>query len=263
MMIGQRLSPQKEIRKTPQSKIALDIKSIQSRDSQTLKKIDLKLSYGEILGIAGVEGAGQKSLVETIMGLLPYKGQIEILGQDLSTLSTAHVRALGVGLLPQDRKTEALWGEESCYHNMIVGIEKSFTRFGFLRESKIQKTTERWSKAFDVRAPSLEVPVQSLSGGNQQKLVFAREVEGRQPKFLICHQPTRGVDLGATQKIHQTLLDLRNQGVAILLISSDLDELMKLSDRLLVLFDGESRGEFLRPEFDAFKIGRVMAGVKK
>ena len=225
-----------------------------------LKGVNLAVKSCEIVGIAGVEGAGQRALVSAIMGLTRPEGTIEVLGRPVE--STRAVRGLGVSLVPEDRIDEGLWSSESGHHNMIIGIEDGFTKGLTLDEEKISAETSLWAKKFDVRASSLAQPAGSFSGGNQQKLIFAREVAGRKPKLLVCHQPTRGVDLGAVRHIHQTLIGLRNEGLAILVLSSDLDELMDLSDRIVVFFEGTVAGEFKRGEFDRMKIGSSMAGVQ-
>jgi simple sugar transport system ATP-binding protein len=224
------------------------------------KGMGLVVRYGEIVGIAGVEGSGQSSLVETIMGLRPFSGTIEIAGQPLRSKEVGRARLLGCGLIPEDRLAQAIWPEESVSHNLIIGLERRFSRYGLLRQGAIEGNAEAQAREFDVRAPSLASPIGSLSGGNQQKAVFAREIAGCKPKLLLCHQPTRGVDLGATEMLHQKLIDLRDAGVGILLIGSDLDELMALSDRILVLFEGQVAAEFARADFNDQRIGAAMTG---
>ncbi|MEK7356877.1 MAG: heme ABC transporter ATP-binding protein, partial [Bdellovibrionota bacterium] len=186
--------------------------------------------------------------------------KIEILGRGVAPLQTAIVRDLGVGLIPEDRHEQGLWLEETSAHNMIIGLEDRFLKNHVFDEASIDAKTGEWAKEYDVRFASLASSAGSLSGGNQQKLIFAREVSGREPKLLICHQPTRGVDLGAIDLIHRKIAALRNQGLAVLVLSSELDELMKLSDRMIVFYEGRISGEFLRSEFDRLAIGRAMTG---
>ena len=196
------------------------------------------------------------------MGLCEFEGQIEFLGETLSQKSsTESVRKNGLALVPEDRLTQAIWLQESCAKNLVIGIEEQFEKNNFFDEAKIRQVAKPWLEQFDVRLHSVEQDISSLSGGNQQKIVFAREVLGRQPKFIICHQPTRGVDLGAIEKIHAEILRLRNSGVSCLLMSSELEELMSLSDRIVVLFDGQISGEFKRSEFSKNDIGRAMTGM--
>jgi simple sugar transport system ATP-binding protein len=220
--------------------------------------VDLEVRAGEIVGVAGVEGAGQRSLVECALGLKPYMGRVRVLGRDVDTATTAELRRDGVGLIPESRSREGLWGEQSCYGNLMLGFEERFARCGFLNWTALESTAGSWAREFDVRAADLNGEAQTLSGGNQQKLIFAREVNGRKPKLLICCQPTRGVDIGAIDLIHQKILALRNHGVGVLLISSELDELFALSDRVYCLFDGAVSAEFPRDQLDLQTVGRFM-----
>ena len=225
-----------------------------------LRDVSLEVGAGEIVGIAGVEGSGQARLVEALLALRSAEGHLEVFGENLSQLSTRDVRELGVGLVPEDRLSEGLWPDESCFHNGVVGLEELFTKSGFLSESEIEEKTTSWFLGMDVRAGDFEAPVKSLSGGNQQKLILAREVVGRDARLVICHHPTRGVDLGAIENIHAVLVGLAKKGVAILVLSSDLDELMALSNRIYVLYEGSTVKEFARGEYDAFAIGKAMTG---
>jgi simple sugar transport system ATP-binding protein len=185
-------------------------------------------------------------------------GELRVLGEPVS--SVAQVRSLGVGLVPEDRHHQALWMDESCRLNYVVGLEDEFIRSGLIDFSAVQQKSSEWSQQFDVRSSSLEVPVSALSGGNQQKLIFAREVAGRKPRLLLCHQPTRGVDLAAIDLIYSRLETLRSEGLGILILSSELDELMSVCDRLYVFFEGRVMAEFTRDQFDRYKIGHAMTG---
>jgi general nucleoside transport system ATP-binding protein len=169
----------------------------------------------------------------------------------------------GLGLVPEDRMTQGLWLEESCYKNFIIGFEEKFSKVGFLNDKSIREIAKDWAGKFDVRAHDLKQSVESLSGGNQQKLILAREILARPLKLLIAHHPTRGVDIGAIEFIHKSFIELRNQGAAILLISGDLDELMSLSDRMYVMYDGKTVSHFERSEFDKYSIGEAMTGAKR
>lgn len=261
-MIGRRLESPSQTREPARTELAFDCRNL----SETLESrgrpqgISMNVHRGEIVGVAGVEGSGQSHLVEAIMGLRHFEGSLEILGAPLAPLQTSIVRERGTGLVPEDRHSQGLWLDESCHVNMIVGLEDRFLKRHLFQLDRMKAETAEWARAFDVRASNLEVSGGSLSGGNQQKLIFAREVTGRDPKFLICHQPTRGVDLGAIELIHAKLLELRNAGVGILLLSSELDELLKLCDRMYVFFEGKVSGEFERSKFDRFAIGRAMTG---
>jgi ABC-type uncharacterized transport system ATPase subunit len=254
-MIGRPLPEFVSERPAPRLSRVLDVKNVSIERRAALKNVNLFVHAGEVVGIAGVEGSGQAELVEAALGLRPFAGEIYVMDSLVSDTSRK-----GVGLIPEDRLTQGLWLEESCFTNMIIGLEERFVHRGIFDESQIRSRTESWAKDFDVRAESLTVPVAALSGGNQQKVIFAREVSGRAPRFLICHQPTRGVDLGAIDLIHRKIMQLRNEGLGTLLISSELDELLKLCDRIYVLYEGQVSAEFPRSAFDAARIGAAMTG---
>lgn len=229
----------------------------------SLNGISLTLGQGEILGIAGVEGAGQSQLVEMLLGIAPYKGNLRVLGTEVSETNTRNLRGQGVSLVPEDRLSQGLWPQASCYLNLALGFEDRFARWGILDFESLKAAVTPWSEAMDVRGAGLAVSAQGLSGGNQQKVILAREILGRKPKLLIAHHPTRGVDLGAVEHIHREIQKLAAHGVAVLLISSDLDELMALSDRIDVLFCGRLTKSFPPEQFDAFELGRYMTGAEK
>ena len=252
-MIGRKL-PEFEFARTPAlSEAVLTCRGVNG--------IDFEVRAGEIVGIAGVEGSGQSQFVDAIMGLRDFDGEMSVLGSKIEPLKTSEVRDRGVGLVPEDRLHQGLWLDHSCFENMVIGLEDQFLKNHIFQRKSLEAATASWATEFDVRSANLDVPVGSLSGGNQQKVIFAREVTGRKPKFLICFQPTRGVDLGAIDLIHRKLMELRAQGLGILLLSSELDELLKLSDRLAVFFNGKVSAEFARSEFDRVRIGRAMTGV--
>ncbi len=263
-MIGRVIPELHFERKPPFVEAALECRglneSLQARGS--LRDISLRVSRGEIVGIAGVEGSGQSHFVDAVMGLREFAGEMTIMGRKMEPLQTPIVRDLGTGLVPEDRHHQGLWLEESCYNNMIIGLEDRFLERHVFQSEKVESETDAWARGFDVRAPSLQTPIGALSGGNQQKVIFAREVTGRSPKLLICHQPTRGVDLGAIDLIHRRLLELRNEGLGVLVLSSELDELLKLCDRIYVFFEGKIAKEFSsRASFDRLRIGAAMTGV--
>jgi general nucleoside transport system ATP-binding protein len=261
-MIGRAIQQRSIARPQPLGTHVLRCENLTEKETSRgqLKNISLDIRAGEIVGIAGVEGSGQGHLVEAIMGLRDFSGELTVLGESVRPHSTKQVRDLGVGLVPEDRHHQALWMEESCRLNYVVGLEDQFFKHSLLDYERLGKLSSEWSKEYDVRSASLEVPVSALSGGNQQKLIFAREVSGRKPRFLICHQPSRGVDLAAIDLIYGKLEALRNQGLGILVVSSELDELMDICDRIFVFFDGSVTAEFGRSEFDRFRIGRAMTG---
>jgi simple sugar transport system ATP-binding protein len=257
-MIGRRIPEFKFERRQPGADYVVVAEHVAG--GGVMKNISLHVHAGEVVGIAGVEGSGQSQFVDALMGLIPHEGRLEVLGKTVA--STREVRERGTALVPEDRLEQGLWLEETCHANMIIGLEERFSRRGLLQAREIERVTGDWARAFDVRAASLKVTAGSLSGGNQQKLIFAREVNGRSPRLLIAHQPTRGVDLGAIDLIHRRMMELRNSGrLGLLVLSSELDELLKLCDRLYVFFNGAVTAHFERSEFDRRAIGAAMTGV--
>jgi ABC-type uncharacterized transport system ATPase subunit len=264
-MIGRRLPEFAVGRKERLHTKVLEVVEIHevSRERGSLKGISLEVHAGEILGVAGVEGSGQGNLVEAVFGLRDFRGALRVLGQTIEPFQAPIVRALGAGLVPEDRLQQGLWLEESCFMNMVIGLEDKFLTNHIFDFRELETATSSWAREYDVRSASLHASVGSLSGGNQQKVLFAREVTGRKPKLLVCHQPTRGVDLGAIDLIHRKLMELRNQGLGILMLSSELDELIKLCDRIVVLFEGRVAAEFNRAQFDRLRIGAAMTGASR
>ncbi|CAN5603704.1 ABC transporter ATP-binding protein [soil metagenome] len=238
-----------------------------------LRDLDLELRGGEILGIAGVDGSGQSELVEALLGLRAFSGGLEVLGTTLRNQPTAHesaaqltaLRAAGLGLVCEDRHDQSLWLDETVEVNAAIGFEdqNGLSKNGWLQKTTWRETASRWLKSFDVRFNSLESLVSRLSGGNQQKLIFARELLGRTVHLLVVHQPTRGVDFAAIRLIHERIVAERDRGAAVLVISSELDELMTLSDRITVLCAGRATGHFVRSpvgaSFNRERIGAAMA----
>jgi ABC-type uncharacterized transport system ATPase subunit len=261
-MIGRKPAVIRDQRGTARGNVALEARGVKTADL-SLRDVNLSVHAGEVLGVAGVAGSGQSEFVDALMGLRDFAGSIRVLGRDVGVGQTRSVREQGVALVPEDRNEEGLWGDVSCFENSIIGLEDRFTRHSVLQTSAIKEAASEWARDFDVRAASLEAPAGSLSGGNQQKLLFAREVSGREPKLLVCMQPTRGVDLGAIELIHAKILALREQGLAVLVVSSELDELTALCDRICVFYNGSTVAEFVRGDFDSLKIGQAMTGARR
>lgn len=245
--------------------LALRNVTVQSGSQKpVLDRVSFDLRAGEILGIAGITGNGQKELVNTLTGLTPNSaGEILFDGRDVSTLNVAQRRELGIGYMAEDRMAVGLAGSASIAENLISGREgkPQFSRFGFLQRTEINNYARRLVERFDIRTPSAVERVSNLSGGNQQKVIVARELSA-EPKLLVVENPCWGVDVGAIAFIHGQILDLAERGAAIVLISSDLEELFKLSDRVCVMYEGRQNGMFERDELDAFAIGACMSGGK-
>ncbi len=250
MMVGSAL-PVPELREsTVTDRVVLQLSGVRvasaSADRDVLSDIDLTIHAGEVLGIAGVEGNGQAELVDAIMGIRPVAaGRIELAGADITQLSTAHRRAAGMGFIPEDRQRQGLLLEASLWENRILGHQtRAPSARGFLLNRAAAKAdTQRIIDTFDVRTPGMDVTAASFSGGNQQKLIVGREMS-EDPVLLIASHPTRGVDVGAQAAIWEHLRNARAAGLAVLLISADLEELIGMSDRLTVILRGRLTGTY-------------------
>lgn len=229
-----------------------------------LKGLSLDVAAGEILGVAGVSGNGQRELAETIVGLRHAgSGTVSIMGNDVTNRSPAQVIAAGAAFIPEERMAMGCIRDFSVTENAILEMhgQPPLSHATFMDFSQIESLTARLVREYDVKTPNLATPIKSLSGGNIQKLILARELS-RQPKLLIAAQPTRGVDVGATEYIHKRLIEQRNQGMAILLISEDLDEILALADRIAVMYEGEIVG-VVPPGTELQDLGLMMAGAKR
>lgn len=226
------------------------------------KPVNLEIHEGEILGIAGVEGNGQLELEEMLMGLRVVKnGSIYLDGTDITKLSTKKRKLLGLGYIPSDRHKRAMLGNFSVKENFLLGFHfhPPFYKKGMLQKKVLEKHSSDMIKEFDIKTPSAEQKIKFLSGGNQQKVILSREIS-QNPVFVLAAQPTRGLDIGAIEYIHSILLQLRNQGKAVLLISADLNEVMKISDRIAVIYEGEIKAIKPAEEYTYEEFGLLMAG---
>ena len=232
-------------------------------DGQRLvDSVDLTVHRGEILAIAGVEGNGQTPLVEAITGLLPIGGGRVLLGEeDLTGRSRKEILRSGVGHIPEDRTMHGLVGSFSVADNLVLNLwdDERFAARRPRRFDEVRSHARRVVKDFDVRTPSIGTPASSLSGGNQQKVIVAREFD-RPIRVLVAAQPTRGVDVGSIEYIHRQLVAKRDAGVGVLLVSSELDEVIALADRVAVMFRGRLIGPFPTPVAKE-ALGLMMAGV--
>ncbi|MEP6922875.1 MAG: ABC transporter ATP-binding protein [Pyrinomonadaceae bacterium] len=234
-------------------------------EHHALKNVSFDVRAGEIVGVAGVEGNGQTELVEAIAGLIPsahQKGKIKFSGKNISSLSARKRKDLGIAHIPEDRHRRGLLLDFDLAENSILGVQRQkpiSTSSGFLSFSAIGDKIGGIIKNFDVRPANRTLSARTLSGGNQQKLVIGREFDMK-PKLLLVAQPTRGVDIGAIEFIHRKLIEQRDAGAAILLVSAELEEVTALSDRLLVIHEGEIVGE-VDPKTTSFEqIGLMMTG---
>lgn len=228
-----------------------------------LKEVSLSVHAGEILGIAGVSGNGQRELAQVIAGLRPVTGgSIELDGRDVTGAPPTTLIALGLCYIPEERMVDGVIKEFTVAENFVLQDHggQNYARAGiFLNFSAITRACRQAIRAYEIKTPGTDVPVKTLSGGNIQKLILARELT-RSPQVIVAAQPTRGVDIGATEYIHRRLLEQRSQGAAILLISEDLDEIMALSDRIGVMYEGRMVGVIPRAAADVNTVGAMMAG---
>jgi ABC-type uncharacterized transport system ATPase subunit len=226
-----------------------------------LKGVSFEIRAGECVGFAGVSGNGQRELAEVISGLRPASaGSVHIGDADMTNCSPAEIIQAGLGYIPEERHRVGAIGDFTVAENAILETHRShFTQGIFLNQHAIRKHVSDLISNYDVKTPSSETPARNLSGGNLQKLILGRELS-RHPELLLAAQPTRGLDVGATEYIRQELIRARDQGTAILLISEDLDEILSLSDRILVMYEGQIVGELSSKEADIETLGLMMGG---
>ncbi len=240
-----------------------NLKVLDSRFLESVEDISLEVRAGEILGIAGVEGNGQRELVEAIVGLRPaIKGEILLQNQAITQMSVRKRRDLGIACVPEDRYVRGVALRATLEDNLIVENynRQPISKGQILNLNKISEFSQEMIKKFDVRTPSATVPAFTLSGGNLQKVVLAREISA-EPKLLIVAQPTRGLDVGSIEFVHRRIIEARDRGAAVLLVSAELEEVMSLSDRIIVLYEGRIVGMIDASEATEERLGLWMAGI--
>ena len=268
MMIGENLpSPPKRENK-PREENALSVEDITSTTvdgKKAFKNINFLIKQGEIVGIAGVEGNGQRELAESILGVFPIeKGKITLNDQEINLLNTRERREFGISFIPEDRQSQGLLMDVSLSENMILGRQSTSaykSKYSNIIYSQANQDSQLVIENYDVRTPGNKTLALALSGGNQQKFVVGRELEDN-PKLLIASQPTRGIDIGAQSLIWNKLRDARDSGLGVLLISADLDELIGLSDRIHVIYEGEFVKEINPQDATPELLGGYMTGLK-
>ena len=219
---------------------------------------------GEIVGIAGVDGNGQTQLAQLITGVIgPEKGHVHLAGSKVSTFDPFDFIESGVAHVPEDRNLQGLIGDMSIADNLVLKSTEtdqfSHGKGLFLKKKDINSYAEELVQKYDIRCTSIDQAVRSLSGGNQQKVILAREIES-EPDLLVVVHPTRGLDIGATRFVHDQMIAARERGVGILLISADFDEVLEMSDRILVIFEGQFMGEFSGKNPPIQEISLAMTG---
>ena len=266
MMVGRDVLLDKIEKKGTPGEVKIDVKDLHVTDNRGLlavRGVDLQVRAGEVLGIAAIEGNGQSELLEAITGLRGIEaGEVFIEGTKINGMTPGKIRDLGLAHIPEDRIATGVSVESDLTDNLIIGKEKrpEFSKFGIhLRKSTIVRYANELFTKFDMRGAGVDTKVGSLSGGNMQKVVVAREFSFDTPVLIIA-QPTRGVDVGAIEFIHQCIIDKRNEGCAILLVSADLDEVFRLSDRIITMYEGKVTGEFAEGAIDKMGISYYMTG---
>ena len=269
LMVGRKVLLRVDKAPAEPKDVVLEIKNLRVIDDagvERVKGINLNLRAGEVLGIAGVAGNGQSELLEVLGGYQTASGKITVNGQEIDLTGKKSDgqsrRARGIAHVPEDRQSEGLIMDYAAWENVVFGYhgDPQFQSGLFMNNAAIKEDAIGKMERFDVRPPNPRLMAKNFSGGNQQKIVVAREIE-RDPDILLVGQPTRGVDIGAIEFIHKQIIALRDRGKAILLVSVELDEVLSLSDRIAVMFNGQIMGERLPQNTDERELGLLMAGV--
>jgi simple sugar transport system ATP-binding protein len=272
LMVGRKVLLRVEKAPANPGATVLEVENLRVRHQgvEKLKGVSLNIRAGEILGIAGVAGNGQSELLEVLGGMVPaMAGTVRINGDAIDLTGGKSDgqsrRARGIAHVPEDRQSDGLIMPFEAWENMAFGYHHDpayqMNRL-LMNNAAIKADTAKKMEQYDVRPRNPRLPARNFSGGNQQKIVVAREME-RNPDLLLVGQPTRGVDIGAIEFIHRQIIALRDQGKAILLVSVELEEIMGLSDRIAVMFDGKIMGERLPDQTDENELGLMMAGMTK
>lgn len=265
MMVGRSVSFVTEKEEAQPKEVVLQISDLivnENRGVPAVKELSLDVRAGEIVGIAGIDGNGQSELIQAITGLRKVKsGSIKIKGQEVVGLSPRKITEMNVSHVPEDRHRDGLVLEMMLSENIALQTyyKEPLSKNGVLNYNQINSYARKLMEEFDVRAANEIVPASALSGGNQQKAIIAREVD-RNPDLLIVSQPTRGLDVGAIEYIHKRLIDERDKGKAVLVVSFELDEILNLSDRIAVIHDGKIQGIVKPSETNKQELGILMAG---
>lgn len=247
--------------------VVLSVKNVSVKDHLGVIKVDhatFDIKKGEVLGVAGVEGSGQTELVEALTGLRDIcSGEMILDNVVLKKKTPRKISQLGLAHIPEDRHKRAAVSQFSVMENFALGLERDeYSKFGLLNFSKLRKDAEMFMEKYDVRPRSVDTEFGRLSGGNQQKIIVARELEKKNNNLIIAGQPTRGVDIGAIESIHKLILNEKAKGKAVMVVSSELSEILNLSDKIAVMCGGKITGILSREEANEEKIGILMAGGK-
>jgi simple sugar transport system ATP-binding protein len=268
MMVGREviLNINKEDKDTSKNKIAYSVKNLSTKNNfgkKVIEGINFEIKEGEILGVAGVEGNGQSELTRVLSGLMKStEGTVHFYDRDITNKWPDELRSSGIGIVPEDRYAQGLCKDMTIYENMIAGYHssKKVCKNGIMLKKEIEDVSNKMIEKYDIRVAEKTGNVSQLSGGNAQKIIVAREFDS-DPRVLIVSQPTRGVDIGSIEFIHNKILELRSENKAILLVSSELSEIMNLSDRIIVMYKGRIVGEVEGKKATSAQLGLLMAGI--
>lgn len=269
MMVGREIHIDGAPLDVDKGKEVLKFENVCTRQEEfgaALQKLNFSVREGEVVGFAGVDGNGQLELVQAVMGLTTVtEGRIMLQQEDITNKSTQRIRRLGISCIPPDRQEQGLVLDSAISRNMVMGFENlpMFRRSGLLSPKAVDKYTETMLEAYDVRYGNITDDIRSLSGGNQQKVILARECGLAEPKLIVAANPTRGLDVGAIEFVYETLEKLKQQGKSILLVSTELPEVMRLSDRVAVLYKGKIMGIVEGKDKNLQTVGRLMMGLRK
>lgn len=260
LMMGKTLvqNDYEKVESAMETVIRLDKVSFQRESKHNgVRDIELSVASGEILGIAGVDGNGQTQIAGLLTGIIkPDQGTIHIEGKEVKQMTPKHFIRHKISHIPEDRNKMGLVGNMSVSDNLML---KSLKNGLFLNKKAMREQAGSWQNRYDIRCESIDQEVRNLSGGNQQKIVLAREIE-QHPKVLVAVNPTRGLDVGATTHVHDTLIAARDKGSAIVVISADFDEILRLSDRIVVMYEGEIAGRYSGEHPPVHEISLAMSG---
>lgn len=272
MMIGRELKFHVDKKPFKSGEVVLQVENLRALDdrgAEAVRKITFDINQGEILGVAGVSGNGQRELTEVVVGLRPaFAGRVRVRGKDVTNRPPHEILTMNVAYVPEERHRDGCVPDFTVAENLILksqrapGLRKGSGFSLLLNPAEVDRRAKALVEQFDVRTPTVKTSARSLSGGNLQRLILARELSGK-PALVVAGQPTRGLDIAATEYVRQKLVEMRNMGAAVLLISEDLNELMSLSDRVAVMCKGEFVGVF-RPENVSIEdVGLMMTGLKR
>ena len=268
MMVGREVLFEFEEKEMDLKDVLLEARNLKVVDKKGITRVEnlsFELHGGEILGIAGVDGNGQNELAEALAGVIPFvEGSVVIKGEEKKELVVRDVYEQGVSHIPQDRHHTGLVLPMAIKENLVLTdhYKEPYSKNGIFNKAVVDEHGADMIKQYNIKAPDADVPARELSGGNQQKIILAREL-CREPDILIAVQPSRGLDIGATEFVRQKLIDQRDRGAAVLLVSTELEEILQVSDRIAVMYEGEFMGIVKNGEATISEIGLMMAGTRR